>query len=90
MGEVGLGGLGVVERPVTHGAPRSAEGEGAAVKQVAASVPVLGSLVHDLDKKIKHFSHTLSVIHNIVIIHLFLLLPDQRLGRYNLQIEFLR
>ena len=41
--------LGVVEGAVTHGSPRSAKGEGAAVKQVPAPVSVLGGLIHNLN-----------------------------------------
>ena len=51
MSEVGLRALRVVKRPVSDGAPRRAEGEAAAVEQVAAAVPVLRSLVHDLEKQ---------------------------------------
>ena len=49
MGEIGLGGLGVIEGAVTHSSPGVAKGEGPAVKQVPTPVPVLGSLVHNLN-----------------------------------------
>ena len=49
MGEIGLGRLGVIEGAVTHSSPGGAEGEGPAVKQIPTPVPVLGSLVHNLN-----------------------------------------
>ena len=48
MSEVRLGRLRVVKGTVANGPPGGAEGQRAAVEEVAAPVAVLGRLVHDL------------------------------------------
>ena len=48
MREVGLGRLRVVKGTVANGPPGGAEGQRAAVEEVATTVAVLGRLIHDL------------------------------------------
>ena len=50
MCKVGLWRLGVIKTSMTNGATRSPEGEIAAVKVVARTVPVFGRFVDDLKK----------------------------------------
>lgn len=48
--EEGLRTLGVIERAVTHAAPRRSNGQLPTVKQVSRTVPVLGRFIHDLQQ----------------------------------------
>lgn len=48
--EEGLWTLGVIERAVTHAAPRRSDGQLPTVKHVPRTVPVLGRFIHDLQQ----------------------------------------
>lgn len=48
--EEGLRTLGVIERAVTHAAPRRSDGQLPAVIHVPRTVPVLGRFIHDLQQ----------------------------------------
>lgn len=43
----------MIQRPVAHGSPRSANRQFATVKQISRTVAILGSLVHQLKSTTK-------------------------------------